>query len=165
MLFTIVGPYFAVWNNEEIDWNVMGDVRGMGMPRFTWLKLTFMTAGLMSLSYAVGGENVNLWQGPPPAWVDKLPGYPLFGVLVRKSYGLGVQAMCGASALVGFMPTCQPPVPQESTVTCSLIPRWSTKAWKTACAVGDRQMLPRQTKRTRIRSELCVGMCRVPELS
>ncbi|WP_170326671.1 ABC transporter permease subunit [Ruegeria arenilitoris] len=32
VLFTIVGPYFAVWNNEEIDWNVMGDVSGMGMP-------------------------------------------------------------------------------------------------------------------------------------
>ena len=31
VLFTIVGPYFAVWNNEEIDWNVMGDVRGMGL--------------------------------------------------------------------------------------------------------------------------------------
>ncbi|MCA0928219.1 ABC transporter permease subunit [Ruegeria profundi] len=32
VLFTIIGPYFAVWDNEEIDWNVMGDVRGMGMP-------------------------------------------------------------------------------------------------------------------------------------
>ena len=27
---------------------------------------------------------------------------PMFGVVVRKAYGLGVQAMCGASALVGF---------------------------------------------------------------
>lgn len=27
---------------------------------------------------------------------------PLFGVVVRKAYGLGVQAMCGASARVGF---------------------------------------------------------------
>ena len=27
---------------------------------------------------------------------------PLFGVVVRKAYGLGVQAMCGASTLVGF---------------------------------------------------------------
>ena len=27
---------------------------------------------------------------------------PLFGVVVRKGYGLGVQAMCGASALTGF---------------------------------------------------------------
>lgn len=27
---------------------------------------------------------------------------PLFGVVVRKAYGLGVQAMCGASAQVGF---------------------------------------------------------------
>lgn len=33
---------------------------------------------------------------------------PLFGVLVRKSYGLGVQAMCGASALVGFMTVAWP---------------------------------------------------------
>ena len=27
---------------------------------------------------------------------------PLFGVVVRKAYGLGVLAMCGASALEGF---------------------------------------------------------------
>ena len=27
---------------------------------------------------------------------------PMFGVIVRKAYGLGVQAMCGASALVSF---------------------------------------------------------------
>ena len=27
---------------------------------------------------------------------------PMFGVVVRKAYGLGVQAMCGASSLVGF---------------------------------------------------------------
>ena len=33
---------------------------------------------------------------------------PLLGVLVRKSYGLGVQAMCGASALVGFMTVAWP---------------------------------------------------------
>ena len=33
---------------------------------------------------------------------------PLFGVVVRKSYGLGVQAMCGASALVGFMTVAWP---------------------------------------------------------
>ncbi len=32
VLFTILGPLFAVWSNEEIDWVVMGDVRGMGMP-------------------------------------------------------------------------------------------------------------------------------------
>jgi len=33
---------------------------------------------------------------------------PLFGVIVRKAYGLGVQAMCGASALVGFMTVAWP---------------------------------------------------------
>jgi acetyl-CoA carboxylase carboxyltransferase component len=33
---------------------------------------------------------------------------PLLGVIVRKSYGLGVQAMCGASALVGFMTVAWP---------------------------------------------------------
>lgn len=32
VLFTIFGPSFAKWSNEEIDWVVMGDVRGMGMP-------------------------------------------------------------------------------------------------------------------------------------
>lgn len=30
--FTIIGPYFAVWNNEEIDWVIMGDIAGTGMP-------------------------------------------------------------------------------------------------------------------------------------
>jgi len=33
---------------------------------------------------------------------------PLFGVIVRKAYGLGVQAMCGASALVGFFTVAWP---------------------------------------------------------
>lgn len=32
LLFTIVGPYFAQWSNEEIDWSRMGDVAGMGKP-------------------------------------------------------------------------------------------------------------------------------------
>jgi acetyl/propionyl-CoA carboxylase alpha subunit/acetyl-CoA carboxylase carboxyltransferase component len=33
---------------------------------------------------------------------------PLFGVVVRKAYGLGVQAMCGASARVGFFTIAWP---------------------------------------------------------
>lgn len=33
---------------------------------------------------------------------------PLFGVVVRKAYGLGVQAMCGASAQVGFFTIAWP---------------------------------------------------------
>ena len=33
---------------------------------------------------------------------------PLFGVIVRKSYGLGVQAMCGASSLVGYFTVAWP---------------------------------------------------------
>lgn len=33
---------------------------------------------------------------------------PLFGVVVRKAYGLGVQAMCGASSLVGFFTIAWP---------------------------------------------------------
>ena len=31
-VFVIFGPLFAQWSNEEIDWVVMGDVAGMGMP-------------------------------------------------------------------------------------------------------------------------------------
>lgn len=30
--FVIFGPLFAQWNNEEIDWTAMGDVRGLGAP-------------------------------------------------------------------------------------------------------------------------------------
>ncbi|SFR18668.1 ABC transporter permease subunit [Poseidonocella sedimentorum] len=32
VLFCILGPLFAVWSNEEIDWVIMGDVRGSGGP-------------------------------------------------------------------------------------------------------------------------------------
>jgi len=34
VLFSFVGPYFAVWSNEEIDWNVMGSAATMGTPSF-----------------------------------------------------------------------------------------------------------------------------------
>lgn len=30
--FVIIGPFFAVWDNEEIDWVTMGDIVGTGMP-------------------------------------------------------------------------------------------------------------------------------------
>jgi acetyl-CoA carboxylase carboxyltransferase component len=33
---------------------------------------------------------------------------PLFSVVVRKAYGLGVQAMCGASSFVGFFSIAWP---------------------------------------------------------
>ncbi len=32
LLFTMVGPFFAEWSNEEIDWNRMGDIAGEGRP-------------------------------------------------------------------------------------------------------------------------------------
>ncbi|MVO16486.1 ABC transporter permease subunit [Parasedimentitalea huanghaiensis] len=32
--FTIFGPYFAQWNNEEIDWDIMGSAAERGMPSF-----------------------------------------------------------------------------------------------------------------------------------
>ncbi|WP_425049613.1 ABC transporter permease subunit [Psychromarinibacter sp. S121] len=32
VLFVLIGPLFAQWSNEEIDWNRMGDIRGQGMP-------------------------------------------------------------------------------------------------------------------------------------
>ena len=33
---------------------------------------------------------------------------PMFGVILRKAYGLGVQAMCGGSSLVPFFTVCWP---------------------------------------------------------
>ena len=30
--FTLIGPYFAVWDFEEIDWDTMGNAAEMGMP-------------------------------------------------------------------------------------------------------------------------------------
>ena len=32
VLFTIVGPLFQVWSNEEIDWDRMGDIAELGRP-------------------------------------------------------------------------------------------------------------------------------------
>lgn len=34
VVFTIFGPYFAQWNNEEIDWDIMGSAAERGMPSF-----------------------------------------------------------------------------------------------------------------------------------
>ncbi len=30
--FSFIGPYFAVWSNEQIDWNTMGSAATLGMP-------------------------------------------------------------------------------------------------------------------------------------
>ena len=32
--FSFIGPYFAKWNNEEIDWVVLGDIATLGYPSF-----------------------------------------------------------------------------------------------------------------------------------
>ena len=32
LLFSFIGPYFAEWNNEEIDWVVLGDIATLGYP-------------------------------------------------------------------------------------------------------------------------------------
>jgi oligopeptide transport system permease protein len=32
VVFVILGPLFAQWSNEEIDWGRMGDIRGQGAP-------------------------------------------------------------------------------------------------------------------------------------
>ena len=34
VLFSFIGPYFAVWSNEEIDWAVLGMVAEKGYPSF-----------------------------------------------------------------------------------------------------------------------------------
>jgi oligopeptide transport system permease protein len=34
VLFTLIGPGFAQWSNEEIDWAVLGQVKTMGAPSF-----------------------------------------------------------------------------------------------------------------------------------
>jgi acetyl-CoA carboxylase carboxyltransferase component len=33
---------------------------------------------------------------------------PMFGVIIRKAYGLGVMAMCGAGSMVPFFSVCWP---------------------------------------------------------
>ena len=32
VLFSFIGPYFAVWSYEQIDWNAMGSAARVGMP-------------------------------------------------------------------------------------------------------------------------------------
>ena len=32
VLFTVIGPLFAQWSNEEIDWDRMGDIASLGAP-------------------------------------------------------------------------------------------------------------------------------------
>jgi len=32
VVFAMLGPFFAVWSNEEIDWNVLGDIAVQGAP-------------------------------------------------------------------------------------------------------------------------------------
>lgn len=34
VLFSFIGPYFAVWTNEQIDWSVLGRVAERGQPSF-----------------------------------------------------------------------------------------------------------------------------------
>ena len=34
VLFSFIGPWFAVWTNEEIDWGAMGSAATQGMPSF-----------------------------------------------------------------------------------------------------------------------------------
>lgn len=34
LLFTLIGPSFAQWSNEEIDWSVLGQVKQLGAPSF-----------------------------------------------------------------------------------------------------------------------------------
>ncbi|HJO14204.1 MAG TPA: peptide ABC transporter permease, partial [Alphaproteobacteria bacterium] len=34
LLFAFLGPLFAQWSNEEIDWTILGDISTLGMPSF-----------------------------------------------------------------------------------------------------------------------------------
>jgi hypothetical protein len=52
--------------------------------------------------------------------------------------------------LSGGPPTCQLLVPEESTIIMLLSPASSTSFWKIASAVGERQILPKQTNTTLI---------------
>lgn len=33
-LIALIGPFVAAWSNEEVDWNVLGDIASMGGPSF-----------------------------------------------------------------------------------------------------------------------------------
>ena len=77
--------------------------------------------------------------------------------LARVAFQLDSVLGChGNGTRSGTCPTCQAPVPAESTRTCSERPASSRRWARTPSARGERQMLPRHTKRTET-SEL-VGM-------
>ncbi len=57
LLFSFLGPYFAIWDNEEIDWNVLGDIATNGNPSFDFPNGTDMPgmpaneAGTVKISF------------------------------------------------------------------------------------------------------------------
>src|SRR5947209_17027180 len=57
----------------------------------------------------------------------------------------------------GGLPTCQPPVPAESSSTVACRPASRTSARITPSAVGDLQMLPRHTNSTLTGTGSCIA--------
>jgi len=56
----------------------------LGLPRYTWVKVSAFTLGLLVLCRLITleKENVNLAFGPPPGFEESFPPYPWFGAIV-----------------------------------------------------------------------------------
>src|ERR1700722_4882299 len=65
-------------------------------------------------------------------------------------------AAAAADRSSGKLPTCQAPVPAESISISSRSPAWKTRSRMTPSAVGERQMLPRQTN-NRFKAEILLA--------
>jgi hypothetical protein len=92
----------AQWQRNK--WTIAVDL-GMALLFFVVGK---MTESLVTPALVCAGAGLALIVIQRFVKVDLLGGLALFGVIVRKAYGLGVQAMCGASALVGFFTVAWP---------------------------------------------------------
>ncbi len=93
VIFSFVGPYFAVWSNEEIDWAVMGSAATKGMPSFeTGHFFGTDDLGRDIFSRVAQGTQISLMVGVVGAFIAVLVG-TLYGAIAGYVGGRTDQIM------------------------------------------------------------------------